>query len=171
MPRPPAFEHALFTMAADNLYTLSVKPTSEKTTIVMRLLIPQVNMQDFPQTSTILSLFLPSIFRSTCYNDEQLPFPEEVKCTEVGHLFEHILLEYLCLAKLDRGFDNAVYEGVTDWNWMRDPRGTFHITINTSREDFTVLSQALDKTTKLLNTILLQNVSCVLPSYQKTQVS
>lgn len=165
MPKPPVLDNPLYRMASENLYTLSVLPSREKTTIVMKLLIPQVTTRDFPQTVKLLKSFLPSIFRSSCYNDDELQFKDEVIQTEVGHLFEHILLEYLCLQKLDRGFNNAVYEGVTDWNWMRDPRGTFHITITATQEEFELFSSALQQTIKLTNIILLQNISCaIIPS-------
>lgn len=162
MPKPPVLDNPLYKMASENLYTLSVLPSTEKTSIVMKLLIPQVTTKDFLETSKILKVFLPSIFRSSCYNDDKLQFKDEVKNTEVGHLFEHILLEYLCLQKLEKGFDNAMYEGVTDWNWMRDPRGTFHITITASQEDFEIFTSALEQTIKLTNAILLQNISCAI---------
>lgn len=162
MPKPPVLDNLLYKMASENLYTLSVLPSTEKTTIVMKLLIPQVTTRDFPQTVALLRSFLPSIFRSSCYNDDQLQFEDEVKKTEVGHLFEHILLEYLCLQKLERGFDDAMYEGVTDWNWMRDPRGTFHITITATQEEFEIFSSALQQTIQLTNIILLQNISCAI---------
>lgn len=55
---------------------------------------------------------------------------------------------------MERGFDNAIYEGVTDWNWVRDPKGTFHITIYTTQEEIEIFNEALAKTVTLINTIL-----------------
>ena len=158
-------------MASENLYTLSVLHSITQTTIVMKLLIPQVNTRDFPYTTEHLKLTLPSIFRSMCYNDDSLTFEHEVKQTEVGHLFEHILLEYLCLLKLERGFPSATYEGVTNWNWIRDPRGTFHITIKASKKDYALFSEALQKTISLMNIILMQNISQVLLTQSQDQLS
>lgn len=169
MPKPPILDHALYTMASENLYTLSVLPSTRQTTIVMKLLIPQVNTRDFPHTTEQLKVALPSIFRSMCYNDERLTFEQEVKQTEVGHLFEHILLEYLCLLKLERGFISATYEGVTNWNWVRDPRGTFHITIKATKKDYALFSDALQKTITLMNTILVQNISYALSTEPQIQ--
>lgn len=171
MSKSLPMDRSLYTMSSENLFTLSVLPSIEKTTIIMKLLIPEVNTTKFPETSLLLKSFLPSIFHSTCYNDEGLGFMEEVKCTEVGHLFEHILLEYLCLQKLERGFDTASYEGVTNWNWIQEPRGTFHITITATYEDFQYFKIALEQTIKLTNVILLQNISCALTRKTKLLIS
>lgn len=120
----------------------------------MQLLIPQVNTRHFPLTRQLLQSYLPSIFRSTCYNDEDLPFHQEVACTELGHLFEHIMLEYLCILQLENGLDTASYEGQTNWNWIRDPRGTFHITIHTTEEEIPIFKEALTQTIRLMNILL-----------------
>lgn len=154
MPKPPLSDQLLEKVSSANLYTLSINRLREKTIIIMRLLIPEVNTKNFPHTSSILKIYLPSIFKSICYNSDNLPFSKEVLQTEVGHLFEHILLEYLCLLKLEQGVEQVVYEGVTNWNWLRDPRGTFHITIHGSREDLDVFNEALRKTMELTNLIL-----------------
>ncbi len=148
---------------ASSLYTLSISRHALKTTILMRLHIPEVNTCDFPMTRQILSVYLPSIFASACYNDDQLPFSEEVARTEVGHLFEHILLEYLCIIKLENGLNAATYEGVTDWNWVRDPKGTFHITIKAKSHELDVLNEALTRTITLTNVILSKNASINAP--------
>ncbi|MEK7605326.1 MAG: hypothetical protein AAB478_02255 [Patescibacteria group bacterium] len=153
MSKIPTLQQAEKTLAA-NLYTLLVRHHKTRTRIRMQLLIPQVSTRYFPLTSQLLLLYLPSIFRSSCYNDDKLPFPQEVTRTELGHLFEHILLEYLCIVQLERGLDTATYEGRTNWNWVRDPRGTFHITIHTTEEEIPVFRQALTRTMTLMNIIL-----------------
>lgn len=140
--------------SSSNLYSLSVDRGQKKTIIVMKMHIPQVNTSEFPQTRNILKLYLPTILKSICYNEEQLPFYKEVSKTEIGHLFEHILLEYLCIVKLENGYDSVCYEGVTDWNWLRDPKGTFHITIKATNEELDILSVALDRSMILINAIL-----------------
>ena len=152
-------------LAAANLYTLLVRHHKTHTRIRMRLLIPHVNTRHFPHTSQLLQSYLPSIFRSSCYNDEELPFPKEVVSTELGHLFEHILLEYLCILQLESGLDTASYEGRTNWNWVRDPRGTFHITIHTNEEEIPIFKEALTRTMTLMNIILDENsdLSTTLP--------
>lgn len=157
MARIPTLRSDVETISSENLYTLSINRKPHKTRILMRLLIPEVNTKAFPMTRQILGVYLPSIFTSICYNDDHLPFSEEVAETEVGHLFEHILLEYLCIIKLENGLDAATYEGVTDWNWIRDPKGTFHITIKAESDALDILNDALTRTITLTNIILTKN--------------
>ena len=151
------------TLSIPNLYSLSISQGEIQTIIVMTLHIPEVNTRDFPQTNNILKLYLPTILRSTCYNEDHLPFHKEVSRTEIGHLFEHILLEFLCIIKLEKGYNFVSYEGVTDWNWIRDPKGTFHITIKANSEELDILSEALDRSMSLLNGILSKEETIMLP--------
>lgn len=157
MSKPSTLHEGSLSIASENLFTLSIDRQKHKIRILMQLLIPQVNTKDFPLTQQLLQLYLPSIFRSTCYNEDNLPFHKEVTQTEVGHLFEHILLEYLCIVQLENGLEEATYEGVTDWNWVREPQGSFHITINTEADDLDILHQALDRSITLMNVILTGN--------------
>ena len=159
MPKPSTLLDGSETISAENLYTLDINRQKDKTLILMRLLIPQVNTKHFPMTQQLLKLYLPSIFRATCYNDDGFPFPKEVCHTEVGHLFEHILLEYLCIVKLENGVDQASYEGVTDWNWVRDPKGTFHITIHAQEEELQFFGEALNRAVILTNIILTNDTT------------
>jgi len=140
-----------------DFYTLSIDHQPTQTVILMKLLIPELTTRYFPQTHKLLGLYLPTIFKSACYNDEHLSFPQEVACTELGHLFEHILLEYLCIIKLESGLEYASFEGVTNWDWTKDPMGTFYITVNTKYQELEVLSSAVDKTVTLMNIILSKN--------------
>lgn len=148
-------------IASRDLYTLSIDRRPTKTCILMKLLIPEVNTSYFPQTHQLLQLYLPTIFKSACYNDEHLPFAKEVARTELGHLFEHILLEYLCIIQLENGLDYASYEGVTNWDWTHDPKGTFHITIHAKSEELERLTIAVERTVQLMNIILNKNQNIV----------
>lgn len=70
---------------------------------------------------------LPTLREHLCYNRSGLPFTEELNDTEMGHVFEHIMLDLL----QRRG----VYtRGQTTWNWHRDPIGTYQVTINTGKK-------------------------------------
>ena len=89
-----------------------------------------------------------------CFNDDGLPFRMEVKHTEIGHLFEHILLEYLCQGKIAKGAQRASYSGNTKWNWIKEPRGTFHIRLSCGMKDADILPAAMDKTISLMKVIL-----------------
>lgn len=121
----------------------------------MRLFIDFVNTQDLPHTIAILNNFLPSIFTSECFNERKLPFSEEAAQTEVGHLFEHILLEYLCDLS-DFNGEEVMYNGITRWDWRKNEHGTFAITIDVPYDEINVLTRALGKSVKLLTLILSQ---------------
>ncbi len=105
-------------------------------------------------TVKVLEEQLPSIFCCQCFNDDNIPFTKEVENTELGHLFEHILLEFLCKEKLHLGENSADYSGVTNWNWKRDPRGTFRININIGKEESHIFASALQHTVALVNQII-----------------
>src|SRR5258706_436221 len=96
------------------LFSLFVQKKKHTTRILMKLNTPIVNTRELPETYQLLETDLPSILRSQCFNELHLPFASEVKSTEIGHLFEHILLEYLCISKLEQGISNrASYSGNT----------------------------------------------------------
>lgn len=137
---------------------LSINQFPAQTNITMSLSIPQVNTIDFPKTVKILRQVIPGVLTSLCFNEHSLPFHKEVKRTEIGHLFEHILLEYLCTEKSLLGIDSE-YNGVTSWNWETDPYGTFHIVIDAGEQDHTRLSSAISKSIELLNYIITSHKS------------
>src|ERR1700761_2246371 len=80
----------------ENLFSLAITQKQTRTQITMDLLYNQINTKEIPFITDLLQKNLPSVLQTTCYNDLDLPFHVEVKNTEIGHLFEHILLEYLC---------------------------------------------------------------------------
>jgi len=137
-----------------NLFALKITYTKSATKINMALQIPIVNTKDITDTASILQMYLPSVLYSTCFNDDKLPFAVEVQATEIGHLFEHILLEYLCYFKLLTGEKSAEYSGVTKWNWEKDPWGVFNITINAGLDEFEIFAQAMQQTILLTQYIL-----------------
>jgi len=113
--------------------------------------------KEFTHTSTVLKDTLPSIFASKCFNDLGFTFEKEVQATEIGHLFEHIILEYLCLSKIDSGYKEALYIGKTRWNWIKEPTGLFHITLNVPQEEKKLLYVSLSKGIVLLRKIMLSH--------------
>lgn len=135
-------------------FLLSVKQNKRQTKIIMNMQDDIVNTFDLPYTLAILKSLLPSVLQSTCFNEDNNPFYEEVLHTEVGHLFEHILIEYLCLLKVSEGFDNVEYTGVTKWNWVLYPRGSFHITVSAGLNDSSIFKSAMQKSIELINIIL-----------------
>jgi len=142
---------------SSDLFSASVYLAHQKTTIDMSVLGITVNTLQLPKTYQILKEQLPSILASKCFNDKGLPFRKEVYNTEIGHLFEHIMLEYLCDLKSEQGFSQVEYRGVTDWNWKVDEMGTFHISINSGIEDKNIIKGAFEKSIQLIRIILRSN--------------
>src|SRR5260221_1214377 len=84
----------------EDLFSLAIIQKRTRTKITMDLLYNQINTKKIPLITDLLKENLPSVLATICYNDLNLPFHVEVLNTEIGHLFEHILLEYLCQSKL-----------------------------------------------------------------------
>lgn len=120
----------------------------------MEVFSPILNTREIPETYTTLEQELPSIFTSRCFNENNFPFDEEVNQTEIGHLFEHIILEYLCLLKIEKGAGEAVFSGETNWNWEREKRGIFHIQIHIGQKDNELIVAAIQKSIVLLEFIM-----------------
>lgn len=135
-------------------FTLDVTQKPFHTYIAMVLKTPTVNTYAIEPTYSILEKSLPSILHSTCFNDAKLPFAQEVLHTEIGHLFEHIILEYLCELKVAKGYNDPIHNGVTEWDWLRDTRGTFHIRIDAGVENTKLFFEALSMSISLLEEIL-----------------
>lgn len=125
-----------------------------KVHIVMQLNTEIVNTQYLPKTSEILESHFPGVLNTACFNDQNLPFVEEVKQTEIGHLFEHILLESLCNEKMASGSTQASFNGRTDWNWQKEKRGKFHIFVDGVEDAQPYLSKALATATHYTNMVL-----------------
>lgn len=107
----------------------------------------------FDSTYEILHTYLPCILNCECDNTLNLPFAEEVKQTEMGHLLEHILLEYLCQEKLTAGSVSAEFTGRTYWNIKQRAHTEFQIIIEKNAEDSQFFSLALKKSLHLLDKI------------------
>ena len=135
-------------------FSLALMPAQAEIQMTMCMSTPVFHTCDIPATYSILKSLLPSIFASKCFNDNKYTFTKEVKNTEIGHLFEHILLEYLCFEKVNRGFSDALFNGVTNWNWKEEPKGTFHIVIDANWSEKELFLAALEKSIILVNMIL-----------------
>ncbi len=147
-----------------SFFTLLISQETTQTLILMQLHTQVVNTRYIPDTHRILQQQCPSVLKTKCYNDRNLPFHKEVRATEIGHLFEHILLEELCIGKLANGSDSAVFNGQTKWNWIKEPRGLFHINIDAGFSDQFHLPQALEKSISITETVL-----SFLPSSQRVK--
>lgn len=132
----------------------------------MKLNTLAVNTRHIPNITMLLQFHCPTVLTTRCFNERNLPFRQEVKATEIGHLFEHVLLEELCINKIDCGSKAVVFNGRTNWNWVKEPRGLFHITIDASYSDQLVFLTALSRTIEIAEAVLSH-----LPSSQKRTTS
>lgn len=139
---------------ANDLFSLAIHYGEINTKIIMELFACAVNTQHLPDTYSLLKKHIPTILYSKCFNEKNYPFSEEVKKTEIGHLFEHILLEYLCQLKLASGLKNPVHNGLTKWNWEEDAEGVFHISIDSGYKDYRIFKEALENSIWLTFNIL-----------------
>lgn len=139
-------------------YSLSVFFENTESKIIMQMHNGIYSTSNLPHTTLLLRRHLPGIFSTECFNEANLPFSKEVEQTEVAHLFEHILLEYLCKLKIYYGTSSVVVNGVTTWDWYNNPMGRYQINIDTGIQDKKIFSTALNKSTKLFNKIIEQKL-------------
>lgn len=142
-----------------DFFSLGIEYGKKTTCISLQALTGIAHTSSVADTVSILKTYLPSVLASECFNDKNLPFSEEVKDTELGHLFEHILLEYLCELKMAKGTENVEFSGTTSWNWKKEMFGTFHIVISCGKEDRDIIYLAIEQTAKLVNSILQSSYS------------
>lgn len=141
-----------------NFFSLKVYQKKKVTDITMKMFVGLTNTSGLPETLDILHNRLPKIYLHQCFNKDGLTFIQEVRQTEIGHLFEHILLEYLSILK-NREDPDCVIKGATRWDWNNDPCGTFHIKINLGYQDREIFSIALERSINLLKIILRPKIT------------
>jgi hypothetical protein len=137
-----------------NHFWLSYQTTANNTHIEMQMKSKIWSTANLPQTLNFLQDNFPQVLKTRCFNDQNLPFTEEVKNTEIGHLFEHILLQQLYLLKSSAGFTNVTFNGRTFWNWNKHPYGHFQIVVDCGKQDAQFLMPALEYTVSLTETLL-----------------
>ncbi len=159
---------AIYQSKSFNLQT-SIK--EDYTKMRMSLLTPFVTTNALPKTIEILNKHLPDVFKTRCFNNNNYTFYKEAKNTEIAHLFEHILLEYLYQEKKNSGERSINVTGKTRWNWQKNNYGTFEIYINVGKKELDHLKNALKKAIRLIEkvlasaTIKASNKSRFSPSY------
>lgn len=135
-------------------FTLDIAQSTQKTNITMKMNIPVVNTSNLLHTLSFLQKHSPRVLNTQCFNDKNLAFHSEVKATEIGHLFEHLLISELYLKKVSLGHTNVVFNGVTSWNWLKDPHGLFHIVIDIGKKEAHLLMQVIKKVIQLMEKLL-----------------
>ncbi len=145
---------AISSIYSSPFFQLSLRHRVQTLRMIMNCNTPILSTYQLLKTSGILKKRLPTVLLTECFNEHSLPFKTEVKNTEIAHLFEHILLEYLCLEKIAAGFSSASFSGRTHWNWLKYPRGSFFISITMEKTDLQFLPLSLQKSILLLEEIL-----------------
>jgi hypothetical protein len=137
-------------------FSITVYPKSKygKTIIYFQADPQFVYTKNLDQITSILKNDLPRVLNTKCFNNERIPFSEEVKNTELGHLFEHILIQNLCDLRQSSPLDNKSYSGETSWNWDKYSYGSFHISISADESDDDIFPKALEKSLTLTEKIL-----------------
>jgi hypothetical protein len=138
-------------------YSVTLSTFERKTQIVMHFNTPQVTTHAMPHVARILKSDLPSIYAAKCFNEFNLPFSQEMNATELGHLYEHILLEYLADLTLQHKKVDREYSGITEWNWKTQKKGTFYISVDIGLKDRSILLLGLARANHLIEKILTQS--------------
>ena len=133
-------------------YSLLLSYSDSHFIVKGRLLNGLSKTTQIPQTSQLLEQYLPQIFSCSCFNDANIPFSQELQQTELGHLLEHILLEFLCKEKLSHGATSAVFDGVT--KWYVDTPQEFEIFISKDKYDLPLFAQALKRSLFVFDKII-----------------
>lgn len=139
------------------VFSLDIHQTHTDTNLTMELHKPILNTRDLPHTLHFLKKHSPGVLNTTCYNEYNLPFKKEVVKTEIGHLFEHIILEELCSLKIAGGACSASHCGKTSWNWIDEQEGIFHISIDIGSHEFNLLSKAILRASLLIENLFAIN--------------
>lgn len=132
------------------LCSLTLTHSKQQTEIDMRLFSSHLTTRTLPKTLNILKALAPTVLRTRCHNNLHLPFKKEVIDTEIGHLFEHLIIDQMsrCCS------DDRTFYGVTEWNWHEHPRGTFKITLSVGNRDQKLLYNAIAWSYNVLEQVL-----------------
>jgi hypothetical protein len=131
-------------------FSLTVVHRKKSVLLSMQVHNGQHNTDCFCDVVNFLRREAPDVLETTCFNPGNLPFCKEVERTELGHLFEHVLITFLCDEAIKNGAKTAVFDAVTEWNWIENPVGSFEIEIKSALDD-NLLLPALEKTTTLVS--------------------
>jgi hypothetical protein len=137
-----------------------MKPTKKFWLLQFNISPQFCSTSQFPQLSNDLRVLLPEIMVAQCDNAKDLPFCEELKETQTAHLFEHMVLEYLCKLRLRCGFGEASYEGRTFWDTLIATGENSLIAISRHGESKQEFAEAVTLSQQLL-TQLIQNTGVI----------
>lgn len=132
-------------------YTLFLTQHPEALELCLQVINTPLTTYGLPHITPLLRELIPSVLRSQCFNDQGLPFRKEVYATEVGHVYEHVLLEFL--TREQSRIQLIPFRGLTAWNWQTDPRGVFHIQVQGPIENQTQIYKAIVNTNRVFESL------------------
>lgn len=130
---------------------ISITPQRGKVEVVVRFPSGAVHTAELPGFAESLIENLPSILCTRCHSGSDGLFSAELPHTETGHVLEHAILAYLERHGLR-------CRAVTEWNWRREPRGTFHIALFGRQVGLSEALQALQPAVAVIETALVQSL-------------
>lgn len=101
---------------------------------------------DLPGLSRAVCDLLPGLARHRCDCGSPRGIIAELSDTELAHLLEHIALELMALAGAPR-----TIEGETSWDFARDGRGVFRVTITC--DEAAAVPMALYEAARIVNAL------------------
>jgi hypothetical protein len=133
---------------------VSVTPQRGMVEVVVRFPCGAVHTTELPGFAESLAERLPSILDTRCHSGTEGLFGAELPHTETGHALEHAVLAFL-----ER--DGLRCRAVTEWNWRREPWGTFHIAFSGKRIGLHETIQALRPAVELVEGAIAQSLSYI----------
>jgi hypothetical protein len=133
---------------------LSVTPQRGKVEVVVRFPSGAVHTAELPGFAESLASHLPSILCTRCRCGSDGLFAAELPHTETGHALEHAILAFL-----ER--DGLRCRAVTEWNWRREPWGTFHIALFGKHIGVRETMQALRPAVALVESAIAQSMGFI----------
>jgi hypothetical protein len=136
---------------------LSVTPQKGKVELVVRFPSGAVHTAELPGFAESMAENLPAILCTRCHSGNGGTFAAELPHTETGHVLEHAILAHL-------EHQGLRCRAITEWNWRREPWGTFHIaffgkhvgvreTLDALRPALAVVESAILRSLSYLSTI------------------
>lgn len=109
----------------------------------------------YPHMYKVLLKEIPDVLRTECFNENNLSFKQEVLNTELGHLFEHILIQKMSDIKMEKG-EYTTFDGRTSWDWKANSYGTYNIWLNLVVGDRIDFNKALFETIEIFNKVIFR---------------
>ncbi|MHB1130857.1 MAG: cyanophycin synthetase family protein [Chloroflexota bacterium] len=131
---------------------ISITPQKGKVELVVRFPSGAVHTAELPGFAETLAQDLPAILCTRCHSGCDGLFAAELPHTETGHVLEHAILAHLEQQGLR-------CRAVTEWNWRRDPWGTFHIALFGKQVGLSEALQALRPAVETVETAIAESLN------------